>query len=160
MERRAAGHRAHREHLHPRPLVTQVHPRFIPVHLRFLAPGVALRNKRLASQQAHLPLAGPHVVAHRRLSDRRIRKRLTDPMINPPRRMSLLARCPAVLLQNLIDKGPNRIQLRLGPGRITMRGWQGTSNRPAHHPPVHTKLRRYPGDRADTKLILASKLLE
>ena len=116
--------------------------------------------RRSFRQQAHLPLASPHMIAHRRLSDGGIRKRLANPMINPPRRMSLLARGPAVLLQNLIDKGANRIQLRLGPGRIAVRGWQGTGNRLAHHSPVHAKLRRYPGNRANTKLILASKLLK
>ena len=46
VERRPAGHRAHREHLHLGPLVAEIDPGLIPVDLRLLSPTVALRHAR------------------------------------------------------------------------------------------------------------------
>jgi hypothetical protein len=74
MERRAAGHRAHGENLNLGSLVAEIDPGFIPVDLSLLSPIVTLRHERLAPQQSHLTFALADVVAHRRLSDRRVRE--------------------------------------------------------------------------------------
>ena len=135
-------------------------PGLIPVHLRLVAQRVALRHERLALDQAHRALAGTDVVAHRRLSDPGIRKLRQDPTIDPPRRMSLLARRPTILVQHLVDERRDRVQLRLDPRRVTTPRRQRTGNRLPHHPPMHAELRRNTGDRADAKLMLLTKLLE
>jgi hypothetical protein len=49
MERASAGHRPHAEHVQLLLLSSQLRPRFIPVHLGFLAPAVALRDKGLSA---------------------------------------------------------------------------------------------------------------
>ena len=114
VERRPAGHRAHREHLHLGPLVAEIDPGFIPVDLGFLSPTVTLRHERLPPHQTHLAFALAHVVAHRRLSDRGVREFRQDPMIQPPRGMPLLARRLTVRVQNFVDERRHRAQLRLG----------------------------------------------
>src|SRR5919108_6487159 len=46
MERSSAGHRSHAEDVHLLPLAIQLRPGFIPIHLSFAPPVVALRHKR------------------------------------------------------------------------------------------------------------------
>ncbi len=82
VERRPAGHRAHREHLHLGPLVAEIDPGFIPVDLGLLRPTVTLRHERLAPYQPHLAFALAHVVAHRRLRDRGVGELAQDPAMN------------------------------------------------------------------------------
>jgi hypothetical protein len=100
------------------------------------------------------------MIAHRRLSDRGIGEFRQDAAIQAPRGVALLARRPAVLLQNLVDEGGHHIKLRLGPRRIPMRRRQRTGQGLAHQAPVDTELRGNPRDRANPKLMLPTKLLE
>ncbi len=158
VERSPARHRAHRKHLQLGPLVPKIRPRLIPVHLRLLAPGVALRHKRLAQHQAHLPLALAHVVAHRRLSDRSARELPQDPTVDAPRRVPLLARRTPVLVQHRINERHDAVQLRLDPLRVNVRRRPG--DRLPHHPAMHPELGRNPRDRPDPKLMLPTELLE
>ena len=143
VERRAAGHRAHREHLHLGPLIAEIDPGFIPVDLRLLRPTVTLRHERLAPFQPHLPFALAHVVAHRRLSDRGVRELPQDPAMNAPGRVALFARRATVLVQHLVDEVRHRTQLRLGPLRVMLRRRQRSSDRPAHHAPMNAELRSH-----------------
>jgi hypothetical protein len=100
------------------------------------------------------------MVAHRRLRDRHTRELHQEPTIQAPRRVPLLARRPTILLQHLVNERRDRVQLGLDPRRIAMPWRQRTSNRLTHHPAVNAELRRHTGDRADTKLVLLTKLLE
>jgi hypothetical protein len=160
VERRAAGHRAHREDLHPGPLAAKVGPGLIPIDLRLLAQAIALRHEGLAPHQAHRPLALPHVVAHRRLGHRSARKLLQQPPIQAPRRMPLLARRPLILLQNPVDEGRDRIQFGPGAPRVVPRWRQCAGQRLPHHPTVHPELCRHARHRPDAELMLPAKLLE
>ncbi len=100
VERRPAGHRPHREHLHPGPFAAEVRPGLVPVDLRLLAPAVALRHEGLAQDQPHLALARPDMVAHRQLRDCSVRKLPQDPPVDATRRVPLLARGSPVLVQH------------------------------------------------------------
>ena len=51
MEGSSTGHAAHAEYVGQLPLSADICVRFIPVHLRFSSPNVALRNERLAVEQ-------------------------------------------------------------------------------------------------------------
>ena len=113
MERRTAGHRSHREHLHAGPLVAEIDPGFIPIDLGFLSPDVALRHKRLTPHQTQPAFALAHMVAHRQLSDRGVREFRQDATIQPTRGMPLLARRLAIRGQNLINERHERAQLGL-----------------------------------------------
>lgn len=160
VERRPAGHRSHREHLHPGPLVAEINPGFIPIHLSFLSPDVTLRHKRLPPHQTHLAFALAHMVAHRRLGDREIRDFRQDATIQPPRGMPLLARRLTIRGQNLINEHRDRAQLRLGAFRVVVLRRQSIDQRLANHPPVNAKLRSHSRYRADAKFMLPTKLLE
>ena len=98
---------------------------FVPVHLGFTAPGVGLRHVGLPDQQPKRPLPVVNVIAHRQLRDRVARHFRQDPVINPTRRMSLLARSLPVRLQNAVDEPFDRSQHRLGP--LTVRPISGTA---------------------------------
>jgi hypothetical protein len=80
--------------------------------------------------------------------------------IQPPRGVPLFARRVTILVQHLVDEGRYSAQLRLAPGRVMMPWRQRTAQRLAHNPPMHTKLRSHPRDRADAKLMLPTKLFE
>ena len=160
VERRPAGHRAHREHLHLGPLVAEIDPGFIPVDLSFLSPAVTLRHERLAPQQPHLAFALAHMVAHRRLGDRGVGEFRQDPAIEAPRRVPLLARRATILVKHLVDEGRDRAQLRLGPRRVMLCRRQRSRERLAHQPPMNAELRGHARYRADPKLMLPTKLLE
>ena len=160
MERRSAGHRPHREHLHVGPLVAEIDPGFIPVDLRLLSPAIALRNERLPSRQTRLPLALAHVVAHRRLRHRGVGELRQDPTMDAPGGVALLARRLTVRLQHLVDEVHDRTELRLGPRWISVSRRQRTANRLPHHAPVNTELGSDTRDRADAKLMLPAKLFE
>src|ERR1700674_1704591 len=69
MERSSTGHAAHAEYVGLLSLSVDIGVRFIPVHLRFLPPGVRLRNERLLFDQSqfHLPL--PNIATNRGLGD-------------------------------------------------------------------------------------------
>src|ERR1700712_2411706 len=160
MECRATGHRAHGKYLDLGPLVAEIDPGFIPVDLRLLSPTVTLRHERLAPQKAHLVFTLADVVAHRRLSNGRVGELRQDAAINATRRVALLARGAAVLVEHLVDEGLKRAQLRLAPFRVVVRRGQRTGNRTANNTPMDTEFCRYTGDRADPKLMLPTELLE
>ena len=100
------------------------------------------------------------MVAHRRLSDRGVREFRQDAAIQTPRGVALLARGPAVLVQNFVDEVGHHAELRFGPRRIAVRRGQRTGQRLAHHAAVDTELRGDTRDRADPELMLPTKLLE
>ena len=62
VKRRSAGHAAHREHLQLDSLAGQIGIRFVPIDLRFHAPGIALRNAGLAHHQAQRDLPVVHIL--------------------------------------------------------------------------------------------------
>src|SRR5271156_1040239 len=80
--------------------------------------------------------------------------------MNAPGRVALLARCATVLVQHLVDEVRDRAQLRLAPFRVMLRRRQRSGDRPADNASVNTELRRHTRDRADTKLMLPTELLE
>ena len=160
VERRTAGHRSHREHLHAGPLVAEIDPGFIPVDLGFLSPDVTLRHKRLTPHQTQLAFALAHMVAHRRLGDRGVREFRQDTTIQPTRGVPLLARRLAIRSQNLINERRHRAQLRLGAFRVVVLRRHSIDQRLAYHPTVNTKPRGNSRYRADTKFMLPTQLLE
>ncbi len=160
VERRAAGHRAHGEHLHLGPLAGEIDPGFIPVNLRFLAEDVVLRHERLALVQPHLPFAGADVVAHRRFSHRGVGELPQNALVDAPRRVTLFARGATVLGQHLVDEGLDSPEPGLGPFRIVMARWHRAGQRLADNTAMHAELGGHAGNRADTELMLATDLLE
>jgi hypothetical protein len=83
-----------------------------------------------------------------------------DPVINPTRRMPLLARSLPVRLQNAVNELFDRSQHRFGPLTVCAIGRQRTVHRLTHKPPVDTELAGNPLDRADPEFVLATQLLE
>ena len=100
------------------------------------------------------------VVAHRRLRARDVRELRQDAAIQPSGRMALLTRCGAIRIQRLVDEVRHYTQLWLGPGRVVMLRRQRAADRLAHNTPMHTKLRGNTRDRANPRLMLATKLFE
>jgi hypothetical protein len=160
MERRPAGHRSHREHLHPGSLVAEIDPGFIPVDLSFLGPAVTLRHKRLPPQQTQLAAALAHMVAHRRLRDRDVREFRQNAAIETSRRVPLFARRLTIRRQNTINERRDLAQLRLAAFWVVVLRRQRSGQRLAHNPPVNTELRGNSRYRPDTKFMLSTKLLE
>ena len=101
-----------------------------------------------------------NVIAHRRLRDRVARHFRQDPVINPTRRMSLLARSLPVRLQNAVDEPFDRSQHRLGPLTVRPISRNRTDHRLTHEPAVDTKLPGDALDRADPEFVFATQLLE
>jgi hypothetical protein len=160
MERRPAGHRSHREHLHAGSLIAEIDPGLIPVHLSFLGPAVTLRHKRLPPQQTQLAAALAHMVAHRRLRDRDVREFRQNAAIETSRRVPLFARRLTIRRQNTINERRDPAQLRLAAFWVAVLRRQRSGQRLAHNPPVNTKLRGNSRYRPDTKFMLSTKLLE
>jgi len=79
MKCRAAGHRAHCEHLHFGAFASKIGLGLIPIDLSLLAPAVALRHKRLPRDQAQLKFSVSDVIAHGGLCDRRFREFIQNP---------------------------------------------------------------------------------
>src|SRR5690242_16607690 len=104
MERRAAGHTAHAEYVHFLPVSGKLGIGFVPIHLRFLAKRVALRDADLfgsATERAFLPRDVP---SDRRFGNRCLRLLPPKPQVNAMRRMPLLARRTLVRLQSRVDE--------------------------------------------------------
>ena len=80
--------------------------------------------------------------------------------MNATRRMALFARGATVFVQNLVDEIRDGAELRLGPFRVMLWRRQGARNRPADNAPMNTELRGHTRDRANTKLMLTTELLE
>src|SRR5712691_7398156 len=145
MKCRTTGHAAHRKHLDPDSLAVQVDVRFVPIHLRLVAPGVLLRHEGLGyDAQPQRSLALPHVPTYRRLGDRRARPLTGNPHPDAMRRMALLARRLPISFQNLVDEpsywADRRPRSLLGgqPHR------DRTLDRLAHHPSVDAELACHP----------------
>jgi hypothetical protein len=81
-------------------------------------------------------------------------------VIEPRCRVALLTRRVTILVQHLVNEGRDRAELRLGPGRLGVFRRQRTGNRLAHQSPMNPEFRGDTRDRANPKLMLATKLLE
>jgi hypothetical protein len=80
--------------------------------------------------------------------------------MNATRRVALFARGATVLVENLVDEIRDRAELRLGPFRVMLLWRQGAGDRAAYNPPMNPELRGHARDRANTKLMLTTELLE
>jgi len=160
VKRRPAGHRPHREHLHPGPLVAEIDPGFIPVDLSFLGPAVTLRHKRFPAQQTQLAAPLAHMIAHRRLRDRDLGEFRQDAAIQTSCRVPLFARRFTIRRQNLIDERHNPAQLRFAAFWIVVLRGQRSRQRLPHQTPVNTELRGNSRYRPNTEFMLPTKLLE
>ena len=123
VEGRSAGHAAHRKHLQLRALAGQIGVSFVPIHLRFHAPVVALRHEDFPRQQPQGELPLLHVLAHRPLRDRAVRQLLAQPRPDPVRRVPLLARRLPIAFQDLVDERDRRLQLPARPFRSSCAGF-------------------------------------
>src|SRR3954468_23466245 len=160
VERGPARHAAHAEHLQRDPVAAELGGRLIPVDLSLRAPGVGLRHEgRVSIPAKHLsPLAD--MVADRRFRDRTSRQLGQDPLVNPPCRVTLLARSCRIRFEDGIDERHHRFQGRLGARAIATQRRQGALHRLAHHPAMNAKLPRHALYRADAELILPAQALE
>jgi hypothetical protein len=104
VERRSAGHAAHRKHLQFDPLTGQIRIGLVPVNLRFHAPAVTLRNASLALSKPQCDLPVMHVLANCPLGDLTLRKLMLHPHPDAMGCVALLARSFPVAFQNRIDK--------------------------------------------------------
>src|ERR1700712_4117007 len=80
--------------------------------------------------------------------------------MNAPRRVTLLARCATVLVKHLVNELRQHAQLRLDALRVMLNRRQRACDRPPDNATMNTELRRNARDRADTKLMLPTELLE
>jgi hypothetical protein len=80
--------------------------------------------------------------------------------MNTTRRVALLAGSATVLVQNPVDEIRDRAELRFDPFRIMLPRRQGTRDRPAHNAAMNAELRGDTRDRANTKFMLPTELLE
>ena len=104
VERRSAGHAAHRKHLQFDPLTGKIRIGLVPVNLCFHAPGVALRNACLAHYKSQCDLPIVHVLANCPLGDLTLSKLMLHPHPDAMCCVTLLARSFPVAFQNRIDK--------------------------------------------------------
>ncbi len=121
MERSTTAHAPHAKHLDLLMLAIQLRDRFVPVNLRLLTPGVALRHERLLSDETHRALALSDIPSHGRFSNRMFRKLAPNPFLDPVTRVPLFPRRLPVRLQHLVDKSHHRLQPRLLPLRALPR---------------------------------------
>src|SRR5712692_2452133 len=160
MKRSPAGHRAHREYVNLAHLVRHFGHRLVPVHLRFAAPVVDLRNKSLPPRLSQFLLALPHIAAHRGLAHARLRALLANPQPDSPRRVPLLLRSLFIGHQNPIDELDHWPQARLAANRwLALRRNRARQGLP-HHPPMNPQPSRYTLDRSSPVCVLPSDLLE
>ena len=104
VKRRSACHAAHRKNLQLDSFSCQVGTGFVPVNLRFHAPGVALRNAGFMDRQPQRDLSTMHVLADRAFADLAVRQLVLNPLLDAMGRVPLLARRLAVGLQHRIHK--------------------------------------------------------
>ena len=131
-----------------------------PVHLCFDAPGVTLRHAGLAHQHCQRDLALVDILPNRPLADFAIWQLVLNPLPDAVGRMPLLARRLAIGFQHRIDELGGCFQFPAWPFSLLPRLRQRTSNRLAHHPPMHTQLLGHPGNRSDAELVLSTDLLK
>jgi hypothetical protein len=159
MEGRTTCHRTHLEDLQLDPFTIQIGIRFVPIDLRLDAPVVALRNEQLVFGQTQSLLAPLYILPNRPLRWRASRDLGTDPVINPPRRMALLARSLAVQLQNRVDQRHRRGHLHCRTFRLLALRRNCVPHCLPHHATVHAHLPRHTDHRPNAKLILPTNLL-
>ena len=121
---------------------------------------VGLRHIGFLDQQPKSAFSVVNVIAYRRFRDRVARHLRQDAVINPTRRMPLLARSAPVRLQNAVDEPCDRSQHRPGSLAVCANRRQRAVYRLAHETAVDTKLPGDTLDRADPEFILATQLLE
>src|SRR5262249_43112256 len=160
MKRTTAGHAPHREHLNFLTLAVQVRISFIPIYLRFAAPLVYLRHVHLSPQHSELFLPSLHIPAHMSFRHLTLRHLFHQPLVNPMRGVTLLARRLLVAFEDLIDELHKRRQLRPFPLRPLALRRHGVLQSLPHHPPVHPQLLGDRSHRAIAKLVLASDLFK
>src|SRR3954447_22737794 len=160
VERRPTRHAAHAEHLQRDPVAAELGGRLVPVDLSLRAPSVGLRHEGRASIPAEHPSPLADMVADRRFRDRTSRHLGQDPLVNPPCRVTLLARSRRIRLENGIDERHHRFQGRLGARAIATQRRQGALHRLAHHPAMNAERPRHTLHRADPELVLAAQPLE
>jgi hypothetical protein len=160
MKRTAARHAAHREKMRGLPAFLELHRGFVPIHLGLHAPVVTLRYEGLAPCHSHLLLASPHVAPHRCFRYVRLRMLLPNPHPDAVRRVPLLARRFPIALQNPVNELPHLPQLRTAPCRCLAPRRYRAGQRLPHHPPMRVQLLRHSLNRAHSKPIFPTYLLE
>jgi hypothetical protein len=108
MESSSTGHAAHAKYVGFLSLSADIGVSFIPVHLRFLPPGVRLRNERLVLDQSQLNLPLANIATNRGFGDANCWKFLADSRPDPMCRVSLLSGRLLVPLQDGFDEGLRR----------------------------------------------------
>jgi len=139
-------------------LAVELHPAFIPVHLRLAAPGVGLWHEGFQSQQSHRDLSLAHVLAHRRFRHCHFRHLAAQSRPDPVRRVPLLSGRLAVGLQNRLDKWNRRRQFGALPFWNLPLGRHRASQRLTHFSPVHPQLPGYRPDGSAPMFILPPNL--
>ena len=160
VERRSAGHAAHREGLQLDSLAGEIGIGFVPVNLPFHAPGVALRNADLAHHQAEGDLPVVHVLANRPLCDLARGQFLLHPRPDAMCGVPLFAWRFPVGFQNPIDEPRYGRHLHLRSFCLLPPRRRCAPHRFAHHTPMHSQLARNPQNRPCAKLILTPDLLK
>jgi hypothetical protein len=156
---RSRGHRAHAKDVDLARLVVKLCLDLVPIHLRFVAKVVGLRDEDLGLQKPHRLFALAHILAHRGLADDNLRHLLPQPHPDAMRGMPLLARRLAVRFENRVDKGERRPQLGPLPLRLLPLWRQGAGQGLAHLPTMYSQLPRYRADRPGAMLVLPPDLL-
>ncbi len=160
MEGRAARHAAQRKHLQLDRLAGQLGPRLVPIDLASLPRRIALRHTGGARRPAQLPFAFAHVLPHRHLRHLVLRQLAPDPLEDPVRGVTLLARRIAIGLQDSVDERLQRSNYRpfslalLALRRLSIR------QRLTHHPPMHPELGGNSLNRPNPELVFPPDLLE
>jgi hypothetical protein len=108
MESSSTGHAPHAKYVGLLSLSADIGVSFIPVHLRFLPPGVRLRNERLVLDQSQLNLPLANIATNRGFGDANGWKFFADSRPDPMRRVSLLSGRILVRLQDCFDEGLRR----------------------------------------------------
>ena len=160
MKRSAARHAAHREKMCGLAALLELHRGLVPIHLGLHAPVVTLRHERLARRHPQLLLSPPHVAPHRRFRHAHLGMLLANPFPDAVRRVPLLARRFPIALQNPVDELAHRPQLRTAPRRCLALRRHRAGQRLPHHPPMRVQLLRHSLDRAHSKPVLPTYLLE
>ncbi len=160
MKRSAARHAPQTEDVELAFLPVGLGVGFIPIHLAFAAPGIALRDETFPPRQPHRHFFRAHIFAHRRLGYVDLRVLHPQPPEDPPGRVPLLAVPLAAGLPNRINERDRRRQLRLLPfGNLALTR-HGASQRLSHHPPVDPQLPGNPFDRLFAVFVLTAYLFK
>src|SRR3954470_314050 len=125
MKGRTTSHAAHTEHIHLGPLSGKIDKGFVPIDLPFDSPFIALWHKRFSMAETQFTLTLHDVLGNSGAGNGMLRKLFPEPVIDPLRRMPLLARRLQIRFQYRIDERLNRIQPRSGARSIGPLRWHG-----------------------------------